>query len=155
MLPVYYPHSNQIYSCFLDLKYWHASCMDFLRVKLFALEQPIFTFHRYNRIKSATLKHAAIGRNGEDIMSTYYRDLCSTCNHAQTCGVRRTRSRPVFYCEEFDSYVRVSAPQSSKTKPKKEMRPATYHGLCSDCENRTSCSVSRSTEGVWHCEEYR
>ncbi|MHC4443265.1 MAG: hypothetical protein ACYTBZ_23915 [Planctomycetota bacterium] len=88
-------------------------------------------------------------------MSTHYRDLCSTCNHTTTCGVRGTRRKPVFYCEEFDIYLRVSAPRVTQAAPQGKVGYNHYNGLCFDCENRTNCSVSGSDEGIWHCEEYR
>jgi hypothetical protein len=34
-----------------------------------------------------------------------YRDLCMTCNYAETCFQRKTHGKPVWYCEQFDDYI--------------------------------------------------
>jgi len=84
-----------------------------------------------------------------------YRDLCSTCKHAEACGGRSTLERPVFFCELFE----VLAPQPDLTPvraPESESRQdaGEYKGLCVNCANRTTCTEPRPESGVWHCEEY-
>ena len=32
---------------------------------------------------------------------------------------------------------------------------ARYKGLCSNCEERRSCTFPKPEGGIWHCEEYR
>jgi len=90
-------------------------------------------------------------------MCSEYRDLCSTCNYGPACGNHSIPEKPVFYCEEFDTYVPV--------KPKKKPVPASaatkmtdsdkYKGLCCNCENRETCVFPKCEGGIWHCEEYR
>jgi hypothetical protein len=89
-----------------------------------------------------------------------HRDLCWTCNFAASCVNRGTAERPKLYCEQFDSYVPRS-PVSEKVASraasgdKKDSDEYKYKGLCLNCENRETCTLSGSQGGVWHCEEYR
>jgi hypothetical protein len=85
-------------------------------------------------------------------------DLCSTCNHGKTCSNRGTPERPVFFCEQFEDSVPVSAPAPAAglpEKPRSEQDARQYKGLCVNCENRQSCTITKQAGGVWHCEEYR
>jgi len=87
-----------------------------------------------------------------------YRDLCSTCNHVKACGGRSTPERPIFFCEQFDTFVPVpvqKAPRVSPARPKKRRAANRRKGLCTTCENAEGCSLPASDGGVWHCEEYR
>ena len=92
------------------------------------------------------------------LASRTYRDLCSTCNHASSCGTRSRPQRPVLFCEEFDAFVPVSTSTSGKTVSRKtpSKQDATqYKGLCVNCENRETCTMHKDEGGIWHCEEYR
>ena len=42
-----------------------------------------------------------------------------------------------------------------KTPPSTMSDLNPYRGLCSLCENRTTCTYPKPEGGVWHCEEYR
>lgn len=85
--------------------------------------------------------------------------LCTTCNHAKGCAFRRDPTRPVVYCDEFDSYV---APEVEEQATRSESAPTAadlnewdqYKGLCVNCENRQDCAIRNKEIGVWHCEEY-
>ena len=92
-------------------------------------------------------------------MPETHRDLCCTCNCAATCINRGTPERPKFYCEQFDSYIPrslVSKKVASRAASgdKNGSDESKYKGLCLNCENRETCTLSRSHGGVWHCEEY-
>jgi len=87
---------------------------------------------------------------------TEHRDLCSTCNHAPTCGNRGTPDRPIFFCELFEAFGPVeAAPALARpaASPKQET-PDRLMGLCSNCDNRQSCTIKKPGSGIWHCEEY-
>ena len=87
-----------------------------------------------------------------------HRDLCSTCNHRSGCNHRGTIEKPVFYCEEFDAYIpvaRVSLGSASPAGSNGKKGSGQYGGLCSNCENRETCTIRDPEGGVWHCEEYR
>ena len=90
-------------------------------------------------------------------MGSEYRDLCSTCNHAQSCGNRGTPEKPIFYCEEFDAYIPESPKKTSisESAPIEMINSDQYKGLCSNCENRETCLLPKPEGGIWHCEEYR
>ena len=96
-----------------------------------------------------------------------YSGICSTCKHAPTCTYPRDPKRPVLCCEEFE--IEIGEPQRVKFSGKDllssglpsprsdsdEDDSARYKGLCSDCENRKSCTYPKPEGGVWHCEEYQ
>ena len=88
-----------------------------------------------------------------------HRDLCWTCSHAPTCMYRGAADKPVFHCEEFDACVPVSLvslQNASRITSNGEGGSDKYKkGLCSDCENRETCTLRHLEGGVWHCEEYR
>ena len=92
-----------------------------------------------------------------DVMCTDHRDLCSTCNHAPTCDNCGTADKPVFYCEEIDIYVPVTAKETpaSVPNPTKTINSDKYKGLCFNCESREVCVFPIPQGGIWHCEEYR
>jgi hypothetical protein len=86
-----------------------------------------------------------------------YRDLCSNCNHAETCCNRRGSNRPVFFCEEFDVFVPVQASavsESMSTQQPKRQNVSRGIGLCVNCDNAKTCTLPKPEGGVWHCEEY-
>lgn len=88
--------------------------------------------------------------------------LCSCCNAAATCTYARTG--PILQCEEFDGIVpprmkvthatRASSTGLPKKPPGREEDLSLLKGLCSLCENRSTCTFPKPEGGVWHCEEY-
>ena len=91
-------------------------------------------------------------------MSGRHRDLCWTCNHHPRCINRGTVEQPVFYCEEFDAYIpvsRVFLGSASRASSNGKKGSGQYRGLCSNCEERKTCTMRDLEGGVWHCEEYR
>jgi hypothetical protein len=87
-----------------------------------------------------------------------HRDLCWACNHGPRCMNRGTADKPVFYCEEFDTYVpvsRVSFEKASRITSDGKGGSDKYKGLCLNCEDRETCTIRDLEGGVWHCEEYR
>ncbi len=87
-----------------------------------------------------------------------YRDLCSTCNHAETCGSRSTPERPILFCELFEVFAPAptAAPVAAPPERTASGQGAVEHkGLCVNCENRQECTMARPEGGIWHCEEYR
>ena len=85
-----------------------------------------------------------------------YRDLCSTCSHAESCGNRSTTERPIFFCELFEVFAPPPpvAPAPAR-EPAARRDAGEYKGLCVNCENRSTCALPKPEGGVWHCEEYR
>ncbi len=91
-------------------------------------------------------------------------DICSSCNHGELCASKKTRQRPVWFCEEFDEYVPVkeqdvqeagSLPAQSRIgSGTGEDDSSQFKGLCINCENRFTCGNSKTEGGIWHCEEY-
>jgi len=85
-----------------------------------------------------------------------YNDLCSTCNHSETCALRAHSGRPILYCDEFDNFEPASKKKVVRTAAVKEVKSSKLRqGLCMNCENREFCVLPKSESGVWHCDEYR
>jgi len=87
-----------------------------------------------------------------------YRDLCSTCNHAEACGDHSTPENPIFFCEQFDAFAAVAPSDHAAPSPGLAATRAVGNrdeGLCMNCEDRDTCRTPRPQGGVWHCEEYR
>ncbi len=94
-----------------------------------------------------------------------YLGLCSYCKSELNCMFIRDPKRPVCECEEFEevTYVsirvqnqkNISLANASKNPSLREDPLHSYHGLCSNCEERTTCVYPKPEGGVWHCEEYR
>jgi len=80
--------------------------------------------------------------------------ICTTCNHIDDCLFRLRNGRPVWFCEEFDDYVKMEAvmPEEMQVEPDGQLR---FLGLCLNCEERFTCAYPKPESGVWHCEEYR
>ena len=86
-----------------------------------------------------------------------YRDLCSTCNHAEACGSRSTPERPILFCEWFDVFIPAPTPAPVAAPPERSASGQgafEHRGLCVNCENREDCTMAKPEGGVWHCEEY-
>ena len=81
--------------------------------------------------------------------------LCLNCNHAEKCIQTSQNGRTINHCEEFSSYQAPA--RISKTKPLAEKFAMVngYLGLCRNCEERATCSQSRTDGGIWHCEQYK
>jgi len=91
-----------------------------------------------------------------------YLGLCSTCKNASFCTYPQDPDKPVFYCEEFEiekpapiRTARKEMPQATKSYVTKDKDSTEFIGLCSNCDNRRTCSFPKPEGGVWHCEEYR
>jgi len=85
-----------------------------------------------------------------------YRDLCSTCSHAETCGNRSMPERPILFCEMFEVLAPpLAVTPSAAREPAGRQDAGDYKGLCMNCEDRRTCTLREPEGGVWHCEEYR
>ena len=85
-----------------------------------------------------------------------YRDLCSTCKHAETCAGRSTLEHPIFFCEMFEVEVpRPTLALAAGPEPSERPESSEYKGLCVNCENRDTCTITKPEGGIWHCEEYQ
>ncbi len=91
---------------------------------------------------------------GEDMLAEY-RDLCTTCNNKSSCMYRKTRNQPVFFCEQFDPFIPVSEAAGNGNQVPAANHTNGHLGLCSNCEHQSTCMMSTTEGGIWHCEEYR
>ena len=85
------------------------------------------------------------------------RGLCSTCAFADECTLRPFDGSPVYRCDELDALRIDVPPATGVTRPtvvRAQARPARLRGLCSNCENRETCTYPRPEHGVWSCDEY-
>ena len=91
--------------------------------------------------------------------------LCSTCNNILSCFFRKRHSEPVWFCEQFDnSDYTVENRIDYYNSPNQDFEESIsvnveeanqFEGLCSNCENRKSCSLPKLDSGTWYCEEYQ
>jgi len=84
-----------------------------------------------------------------------YRDLCSTCSHAEACGSRSSAEHPILFCELFEVRGPVAPMPAAPERAAPARRTVAPKGLCANCENLPTCIMARPEAGVWHCEEYR
>lgn len=93
--------------------------------------------------------------------SMEYLTLCSSCRHAGNCIFQKDLQRPALYCEEFE----IDTGRPVKSARQEKVSPAVsidadgdsgkFIGLCSNCDNRRTCTFPIPEGGIWHCEEYR
>ena len=123
------------------------------------LEKPFEPEQLLRRVQWALEKATKIGNKEETMyLSSEYRGLCSTCNHAADCAHRMRAQTPILHCEEFYAY---QAP-AKRGEPEPGQRSAgymdadsrDYRGLCINCESRKTCINATCERGVWHCENY-
>ncbi len=104
------------------------------------------------------------GPNGGSRIQRPPAGLCVTCIHMEGCALRFATEGAVLMCEEFDDRIPVTAEKAPSepvaerpvhTAPALASGLSALKGLCIDCEDRSTCRLPRSAEGVWHCEEYR
>ena len=89
------------------------------------------------------------------------RSLCSNCRNFGDCAFHKGHQEPVLYCEEFEINISPSAKiagkeKSSPTAPVEAKDDSgKFIGLCSNCDNRRTCTFPKPEGGIWHCEDYR
>ena len=90
-----------------------------------------------------------------------YSGLCTTCINDSTCKMPRAVSLPVESCEEYvcekptpaDMHAHKYYAQKNEVELAKAA--AQEMGLCSNCENRETCTFPNARKNVQHCEEYQ
>ena len=90
--------------------------------------------------------------------------LCSCCKGASTCTYPKTPGHSILECDEFDGILApplglVHPANVASVNPNHQANPRgsdlkEYRGLCSNCEQRSTCTYPKPEGGVWHCEEY-
>ena len=89
------------------------------------------------------------------------RRLCSNCKNDPDCTFKKNRQKPSFYCEEFKVDTCPSVKTTRKDKSEitsvdaKDEDSSKFIGLCSNCDNRKTCTFPKPEGGLWHCEEYK
>ena len=91
--------------------------------------------------------------------------LCVTCRHGLICGLSYRNPTPVLQCNEFEIIEYKSLRASEKKESARGMRDSRedgekedlgqYLGLCTNCELRASCCLTKPASGIWHCNEYQ
>jgi hypothetical protein len=87
--------------------------------------------------------------------TTKYLGLCETCEHDETCMLRRSSRLEIIQCEEFSTRPTdsQSVPNRQATEIGDPMEAARL-GLCSNCLNVLACGFPNARHGVVQCEEY-
>jgi hypothetical protein len=87
--------------------------------------------------------------------NTKYFGLCETCEHDETCTLRRSTQLKIIQCEEFSTQP-VSATLSPATNALLPSDSSEYTGmgLCANCLHVPDCGFPNARQGVLQCEEY-
>jgi hypothetical protein len=90
----------------------------------------------------------------------FFNDICSTCNDGDFCVTKKTRKRPIWFCEEFDDHTAIKEQpmveaQFQSQISTRESDSSRFKGLCINCESRHTCKFIKPNGGIWHCEEYK
>ncbi|MCF8069873.1 MAG: hypothetical protein K9L30_14930 [Desulfobacterales bacterium] len=85
--------------------------------------------------------------------------ICTNCDHNHSCGFLARAKEPVWFCEEFDDSGAVenttaTTPDYSSEVVALEMNSTQSLGICSNCDNLSTCKLPKAVGGLWHCEEY-
>lgn len=94
----------------------------------------------------------------QDIRRYELEGLCMTCSLAASCGYLARTEGPIWRCEEFDDSGPVDPSTATRTQPPRpQVDPDVLRGprgLCSNCDNRSSCGFTETQEEIMYCEEY-
>lgn len=96
-------------------------------------------------------------------MTKYLKNsLCYTCRYNTCCNLSQSFKQPVIHCEEFDlggiQEKKIFPEEKHAAEAKFEESIKEYKnlkGLCSNCDNRDTCTLYKPECIVWQCEEYR
>ena len=91
--------------------------------------------------------------------------ICKVCVHESDCTYKKSITRPVLQCEEFECFENGSgknvagmisfSPKLHNSKDEVDSGTGKYKGLCENCDDREVCVYPKPEGGVWHCEEYK
>ena len=84
--------------------------------------------------------------------------VCSACEHDTECIYEAISGGVFLQCEQFElaSPAPVAHPTSAQAYAffRNEKETNGYAGLCSNCDNRSTCIYPKPEGGVWRCDEY-
>jgi len=87
--------------------------------------------------------------------------VCLDCKFAPDCIYEAASGRVILQCEQFEMKFPESAAQAPsihenpfKSTAHHGRESSSYRGLCSNCDNRETCTYPKPEGGIWRCEEY-
>lgn len=85
--------------------------------------------------------------------------VCSACKYDPDCIYEASSRSAILQCEQFElAFPAQAARRSTSPEPRGRSSSAQdtngYAGLCSNCENRSTCIYPKPEGGVWRCDEY-
>jgi hypothetical protein len=84
-----------------------------------------------------------------------YSGLCETCEHDETCTLRRSTVLKIIQCEEFSIQPTATAVNPIQDEePQADLQLQIQMGLCANCLNLPTCGFPNARHGVQQCEEY-
>jgi len=84
-----------------------------------------------------------------------YYGLCETCEHDETCTLRRSSVLKIIQCEEFSVQpTAAAAPAIREEEPLPDSQEQFHLGLCANCLDLQTCGFPHARQGVLQCEEY-
>lgn len=101
-----------------------------------------------------TLKGNVLEKN-ETTVEIKREGLCVTCKHSSSCMYAKSAKGSISNCEEFENEESSVSFKTAIKETMKEISIDNRAGLCSNCDNKETCTFERSESGVWHCEEYK
>ncbi len=84
-----------------------------------------------------------------------YSGLCETCDHDETCNLRRFPQLKIIHCEEFSTQTGTGMPIPARNLPANSHQiQMSGMGLCVNCWNALTCGLPDARQNVLQCEEY-
>lgn len=99
-------------------------------------------------------RHSAPAESPFQMALAEFKDLCWNCNDAVLCLERTTLRRPVWFCEQFDSYVPVACAERARPAASRPPQNALAKGICTTCACQSDCQAVRTGQEIWFCENY-
>ena len=84
--------------------------------------------------------------------------VCAACKYDPDYIYEALSGGVILQCEQFELAFPAQVARPTSARPRAWSGNAKdtggYAGLCSNCENRSSCVYPKPEGGVWHCDEY-
>lgn len=85
--------------------------------------------------------------------------VCSACIYGDDCTFEAESGGVILQCEQFELAFPAEEVRQNRTQSRTFTRngrdSSQYAGICSNCENRETCSYPKPEGGVWRCEDYQ
>ena len=88
-------------------------------------------------------------------MAEKYYGLCESCEHDETCTLRRSAQLEIIQCEEFSTQPALARPVPEwNSQTVIDQSEIDRLGICANCLNLVTCGFPGARNRVQQCEEY-